>query len=120
MEYTKKTLSELNTIVGEDMLDLIQYIHEDESDWYEDSDLKKIIYRLIFIEEEDNTYSNINIVNEYHFLIALALYKNKYNKEYLINWKKPADFIYKDLAYLIILTYFKLSDDSHFIKNKIE
>jgi len=115
MEYTKKTLTELNIIVGEDMLDLIQYIHED-SEWYVDVNIKQIIYRLIFIEEEDNTYSNINIVNEYHFLIALALYKNKYNVEYNIDWEKPASLIYKDLAYLIILTFFKLSDDTHFIK----
>tara|TARA_B100000795_G_scaffold269488_2_gene259021 strand:- start:5282 stop:5656 length:375 start_codon:yes stop_codon:yes gene_type:complete len=118
MEYTKNALIKSNDISGDNMLDIIQYIKKDKEliTPYSNYNLKDIIYRLIFIEEEDNTYSNVNIVCEYNFMIALALYKNKYNEDYYIDWKKPAKSTYQDLAYLIILNYYNIKDDYHFIK----
>jgi len=122
MEYTKKALIKMNGISGDNMSDIIKYIKNDKEFITPDSNynLKDIIYRLIFIEEEDNKYSNVNIVCEYNFMIALALYKSKYNEDYYIDWKKPAKSTYQDLAYLIILNYFNIKDDYHFIKVKKE
>ena len=116
MEYTKKIINNINNFTGKDILDIIEYVNKDIFLKKDKSNLQHIIYKLVFIEENDNTYSNINIVCEYNFMIALALYKYKYNEEYYIDWKKPATDTYADLSYLIILSYFNINDDKHFIR----
>lgn len=114
MKNTKKTLKVLT--VCNDTHNLIKYIKDNEDFRKNEKNLKNIIYRLIFDEEEYNTYSNVNIVCEYEFMKTLVLFKTKYNEDYYIDFGKPAKTTYQDLAYLIILTYFNINDDNHFKK----
>ena len=102
--------------ISNDTHNLIEYIKVYEDFTKNDDNLKNIIYRLIFYEEEYNTYSNVNIVCEYEFINTLELFKTIYKQDYFIDFEKPAKTTYQDLAYLIILTYFNIKDDNHFKK----
>ena len=116
MKYTKKSFKVFT--ISDDTRTLIEYIRVYEDFVKNDDSLKKIIYKLIFDDEEYNTYSNVNIVCEYEFIKTLQLFKSKYNENYYIDFGKPAKTTYQDLAYLIILTYFNINDDNYFKKNK--
>tara|TARA_B100000795_G_C22806649_1_gene445374 strand:+ start:567 stop:923 length:357 start_codon:yes stop_codon:yes gene_type:complete len=113
--YTKKSLKVFT--IGNDTLNLIEYIKVYQDFTKKDENFKNIIYRLIFEDEEYNNYSNVNIVCEYEFMKTLELFKTKYNEDYYIDLEKPAKNTYQDLAYFIILTYFNLNDDNHFKNN---
>lgn len=85
--------------------------NKDKNDWTDENRREKI---WSLIENDVGWEGTIALVNEYHFFIALALYKYTYKKEYQINWDREVQDIYDDLAYLIILTHYKLSDNKHF------